>query len=66
MNKGRAQSLSQPEPTVYAIGLSEEQLLELFSEVGSVTLKKIPFSRFRSNAGGQGGTVIEYLFHIKR
>jgi len=46
--------------------LSEEQLLELFSEVGSVTLKKIPFSRFRSNAGGQGGTVIEYLFHIKR
>ena len=46
--------------------LSEEQLIELFSEVGKVTLKKIPFSRFRSNAGGQGGTVIEYLFHIKR
>jgi adenine-specific DNA-methyltransferase len=46
--------------------LSEEQLLELFSEVGTVTLKRIPFSRFRSNAGGQGGTVIEYLFHIKR
>lgn len=46
--------------------LSEEQLFELFSEVGTVTLKKIPFSRFRSNAGGQGGTVIEYLFHIKR
>ena len=46
--------------------LTEEQLLELFSEVGPVTLKKIPFSRFKSNAGGQGGTVIEYLFHIKR
>lgn len=46
--------------------LSEEQLMELFSEVGTVTLKKVPFSRFRSNAGGQGGTVIEYLFHIKR
>jgi len=46
--------------------LSEEQLVELFSEVGKVTLKKVPFSRFRSNAGGQGGTVIEYLFHIKR
>ncbi len=46
--------------------LSEDQLLELFSEVGTVTLKRIPFSRFRSNAGGQGGTVIEYLFHIKR
>lgn len=46
--------------------LSEEQLMELFSEVGSVTLKKIPFSRFRSNSGGQGGTVMEFLFHIKR
>ena len=46
--------------------LSEEQLLELFSEIGLVTLKKIPFSRFKSNPGGQGGTVIEYLFHIRR
>lgn len=46
--------------------LSKEQLFDLFSEVGTVTLKKIPFSRFKSNAGGQGGTVIEYLFHIKR
>ena len=46
--------------------LSEEQLLELFAEVGKVTLKKIPFSRFRSNAGGQGGTVNEYLFFVKR
>ncbi|MFD2817266.1 DNA adenine methylase [Paracoccus aerius] len=46
--------------------LSEEQLLDLFSEVGEVTLEKFPFMRFRSNAGGQGGTVMEYLFHIKR
>ena len=46
--------------------MSEEQLLELFSEVGTVTLKKIPFARFRSNAGGRGGTVVEYLFHIIR
>lgn len=46
--------------------LSEEQLTELFSEVGSVTLKKIPFARFRSNSGGKGGTVMEYLFHIRR
>jgi len=46
--------------------LSDEQLIELFSEVGEVTLKKIPFARFRSNSGGQGGTVVEYLFHIKR
>ncbi|MFC6463361.1 DNA adenine methylase [Paracoccus aerius] len=43
--------------------LSEEQLLDLFSEVGEVTLEKFPFMRFRSNAGGQ---VMEYLFHIKR
>ena len=46
--------------------LTEEQLTELFSEVGTVSLQKIPFARFRSNAGGQGGTVMEYLFHIKR
>ena len=46
--------------------LLEEQLIELFSEVGKVTLKKIPLSRFRSNSGGKGGTVMEYLFHIKR
>ena len=46
--------------------LTEEQLTELFSEVGTVSLQKIPFTRFRSNAGGQGGTVMEYLFHIKR
>lgn len=46
--------------------LTEEQLMELFSEVGTVSLQKTPFTRFRSNAGGQGGTVMEYLFHIKR
>lgn len=46
--------------------LSEEQLIELFSEIGTVTLKKIPFTRFKSNTGGKGGTVLEYLFHIKR
>ncbi len=46
--------------------LTEEQLRELFTEVGSVSLRIIPFSRFKSNAGGQGGTVMEYLFHITR
>jgi adenine-specific DNA-methyltransferase len=46
--------------------LSEEQLRELFSEYGAVSLKKIPFTRFRSNTGGQGGTVMEYLFHVMR
>jgi len=46
--------------------LSEEELMELFSEVGTVSLKKIPFSRFRSSAGGRGGVVMEYLFHITR
>ncbi len=46
--------------------LAEEQLMELFSEFGTVSLKEIPFTRFKSNVGGQGGTIMEYLFHIKR
>lgn len=46
--------------------LTENQMMELFSEVGKTTIEKIPFSRFKSNSGGQGGTVVEYLFHIAR
>lgn len=46
--------------------LSEEELFELFSEVGTVSLRRIPFLRFKSNIGGRGGAVTEYLFHIKR
>ena len=46
--------------------LSEVQLLELFSEFGKVTLHKIPFTRFKSNARGRGGSVMEFLFHIRK
>ena len=46
--------------------LSEEALLSMFSEVGRVCIKKMPFTRFRSNAGGRGGTILEYLFYVER
>lgn len=46
--------------------LSEYELFELFGEFGKVSLKKFPFKRFKSNIGGEGGTVSEYLFHLQR
>lgn len=46
--------------------LTEDDLMSLFEEFGTVGLKKIPFPRFKSNVGGEGGTVTEYLFHLKR
>ena len=46
--------------------LSEEELVQLFSEFGRVFSKKIPFPRFKSNSSGQGGAVNEFLFHIIR
>lgn len=46
--------------------LTENEMLELFEEFGEVTLKKIPLKRFKSNVGGKGGTVDEYLFHIRK
>jgi len=46
--------------------LAENEMLELFGEFGEVTLKKIPFKRFKSNVGGEGGTVAEYLFHLRK
>ena len=46
--------------------LRECELLELFGEFGKVSLKKTPFKRFKSNVGGEGGTVLEYLFHLQR
>ena len=46
-------------------GLLElEELVSLFSEFGSVTVYRIPFARFKSNSGGAGGVVTEYLFHV--
>ena len=46
--------------------LSEEQLMVFFAEFGEVRLLKFPFPRFKSNSGGRGGKVDEYLFHIIR
>lgn len=46
--------------------LAENEMLELFGEFGEVILKKIPFKRFKSNVGGEGGIVTEYLFHLKK
>lgn len=46
--------------------LSEAELLELFGEFGRVSVKKIPFKRFKSNSGGVGGVVLECLFHLAK
>ncbi len=46
--------------------LSESDMIDLFEEFGVVTLKDIPFPRFKSNQGGQGGTLKEYLYKIIR
>ena len=45
--------------------LKENELIELFSEFGDTDVKRVPFQRFRSNKGGRGGVVMEYLFHIR-
>lgn len=44
--------------------LSEKEMMALFREFGKASLKKIPLKRFKSNSGGAGGTVLEYLFHV--
>lgn len=46
--------------------LTEYELRELFGEFGKVSLKKTPIKRFKSNGGGEGGTVSEYLFHLQK
>jgi len=46
--------------------LAENEMLDLFREFGEVSLKKIPFKRFKSNVGGEGGTVSEYLFYLRK
>lgn len=45
--------------------LGKEELIALFSEFGRVSLGIIPFKRFKSNPGGSGGVVREFLFHIR-
>jgi adenine-specific DNA-methyltransferase len=45
--------------------LPEEEMLSLFEEFGEVSLSKFPNNRFKSNTGGAGGVVDEYLFYVK-
>ncbi len=46
--------------------LSKEELLQLFSEFGRVEFECLIHQRFKSNIGGEGGTVEEYLFKITK
>lgn len=46
--------------------LKQEEMIELFSEYGDIELKEILFPRFKSNQGGQGGVLKEYLFTVRR
>jgi adenine-specific DNA-methyltransferase len=41
-----------------------EALMKMFSDFGSVTCYEFTNARFRSNAGGQGHRVTEYLFDL--
>lgn len=46
--------------------LSKEELMQLFSEFGHVEFECLIHQRFKSNVGGEGGTVEEYLFKITK
>jgi adenine-specific DNA-methyltransferase len=46
--------------------LLEEELLELFSEFGEVTLRKFNNKRFRSNNSSLNPSINEYLFRLKK
>lgn len=46
--------------------LSRDELLDLFSELGSVEFDSLIHQRFKSNNGGAGGAVQEYLFKISK
>jgi adenine-specific DNA-methyltransferase len=43
----------------------KEQLMRLFAEFGDVDLLEFGNQRFRSNSGGAGGVVSEYLFVVQ-
>lgn len=45
--------------------LTREQLTRIFQDFGKVRCVTIPNQRFRSNGGGIGGKVREYLFHVE-
>ncbi|MDB2438669.1 DNA adenine methylase [Hellea sp.] len=44
--------------------LSKNELVELFSEFGSVRVSELNYQRFKSNKGGQGGKLNEYVFRL--
>lgn len=46
--------------------LSKDELLNLFSEFGSVEFESLIHQRFKSNNGGAGGAVEEYLFKVSK
>ena len=46
--------------------LGKGDLISLFSEFGSVEFEKLTYQRFKSNCGGSGGPVDEYLFLLRR
>lgn len=72
IHKAFRRVLSEVATPHFLVSYSEDGLLpvdeleELFSEFGEVLLYRIPASRFKSNSGGKGGVVMEYVFHIVR
>jgi adenine-specific DNA-methyltransferase len=46
--------------------LSKEELNSLFSEFGDVEFEHLIHQRFKSNTGGSGGKIKEYLFKITK
>ncbi|MDG5789781.1 DNA adenine methylase [Evansella sp. AB-P1] len=46
--------------------LTEEELIELFSEFGEVSLRKFTYKRFRSNNSKLKNKINEFLFWIKK
>ncbi len=46
--------------------LSLEELQQFLSQFGNVAVTNIPYKRFKSNEGGKGGIITEYLFRLSR
>lgn len=66
-----AATLSKMDCSLFFVSYSEDGLLDvatmagLFSEFGEVERFDFPHQRFKSNQGGAGGTVTEYLYMIR-
>lgn len=46
--------------------LSLEELTQFFGQFGAVSVFTIPYKRFKSNNGGKGGIITEYLLRLVR